>query len=233
MFEIKINEYNLNDYKDIDIIEVAGLEPASSTITTKKSGYDGTTFNGSTLNERNIIIKGIIRNNVKTNRRELYKIFKSNIELDIKVDGYNIIGYVENVEMNNFQVITSFQVSILCPDPYFYSNLNEFRVTKTKKTFESDGEGDWDIVVNFTSSASEFTFLLNSRTYRVVHNFSSGDNLTINCKTRKVYCNNKNIYSSKNWVSWEGIEDGENSCSYSCDGSCSVNLNYKNKFNGI
>lgn len=233
MFEIKINEYNLNDYKDIDIIEVAGLEPASSTITTKKSGYDGTTFNGSTLNERNIIIKGIIRNNVKVNRRELYKIFKSNIELDIKVDGYNIIGYVENVEMNNFQVLTSFQISIICPDPYFYHNKQSLKVTKSTKTIESDGEGDWDILVTFSSSASEFTFLLNSRTYRVVHDFSSGDKLTINCKTRKVFCNNKNIYSSKTWVSWEGIEDGENSCSYSCDGSCSVNLNYKNKFNGI
>lgn len=232
--KIKVNNTVFNELNNIKIIEVTGLEPVSSTITTKKSGMNGTTFKGSTLDERNIVINGVIVADVKNNRLNLYKIFKSNKELELTFDDtYTITCYVENIEMNNFQVLTSFQISLICPNPYFYKDEQVIEVTEDEIEFITETETDWEIIANFTSDATYFTFYLNNYWYTCNLEITNGDTLTIRTKDRKIYLDNSNVYYSKNWTIWKQIEEGTNKTHYATDGSCNVSLKYKDKYIGI
>ena len=122
MYDIKINSFSFSYYKNIVINKVEGFGPPSSTISRKKQGKDGTRFTGSTMDERNIVIDFSILNNVKETRGILYDNIRTGEEVTVTVDNSKkITGYIETFELNNFQQLTTGQISIICPDPYFYS----------------------------------------------------------------------------------------------------------------
>ena len=125
------NEYGqrldlLND-KNYDLIHADGLTPASATINTSKmANKDGTKYNSSTLNERYIILTVRPKGNIEENRLNLYKFVrpKKYIKLYLKNGSRDvwIDGYCEDCPGDLFEMIQTFQFSIVCPDPYFKSN---------------------------------------------------------------------------------------------------------------
>ncbi len=123
------------------ITNIEGLGPVSATInTTKVATADGSVYNSALLDERNITMSLLfIDDGTKTIeeiRRESYKYFpiKRGIHLSIKTDGrtLEIDGYVESNEPVIFSNQESTSISIICPDPFFYSprnDITEFSVT--------------------------------------------------------------------------------------------------------
>jgi hypothetical protein len=113
------------------IKSVSGLGPSKANInTTEVSTNDGSLFNSARLNQRNIVfefifVESINRESIEDIRQKSYKYFpiKKNVDLLIETDNRIVktTGYVESNEPNIFSSQEGAQISIICPDPYFYS----------------------------------------------------------------------------------------------------------------
>ncbi len=114
------------------ISSVTGLDPVKADInTTEMATRDGALYNSSRLSSRNILLKIIFVNDlaygsIEQMRQRLYEYFPVKQNVVITVEGEERIGqasgYVESVEVDMFQKGLEFaQVSVVCPDPYFYS----------------------------------------------------------------------------------------------------------------
>lgn len=233
MYDIKLDSFSFSDYQNIVINSVEGLCPPGATISTQKMGKDGTKYQGSTKNERNIVINFSITYDVKNARKTMYNNIIVGDEIRVDVDGYKTIGYVENFELNNFQQLTTGQISIICPSSYFYEDEQTLRVTQATKTLTSDMQNDYVLEVEITADGSFFKYILNDITYTITTPLISGQTLTIDSYNRKIFVGNQNRYSSKDWLEWGLLQKGDNTINYEFDGSCTVNIKYKNRYLGI
>lgn len=137
MFSLKLendngNIVNINDNVNYVILSVSGLNPPSAAIFTAKSpNRKGLKYNGSSLDGRNMIITVKILGDIERNRNALYDWVDS--EQYCKIHYQNGLkkvyceGYVETCEVNPFTDNEIFDISILCPDPY-WKDLQEIEV---------------------------------------------------------------------------------------------------------
>lgn len=114
----------------IQIRNIDGLDPVKATINTSlRSGIDGASFVGSSVEARNILLT--LHPNPDWNtytfaslRRLLNRYFtpKQLVRLVFTSDDIpqvDIYGYTEDVNVNMFSKDPELVVSIICPDPYF------------------------------------------------------------------------------------------------------------------
>lgn len=233
MYNVKLNSFSFSNYSNIRINSIDGLCPPGSTITTQKMGRDGTKFLGSTKNERNIVINFSILNNVKETRKILYNELVVGDEVDINIDEYKTTGYIETFEINNFQMTTTGQISIICPSSYFYEDEQVLRVTENGISFNSEMLNDYILEVEIDSDGYNFGYNLNDEWYFISTPLEVGYTLTIDTYNRKIFVGNENRYSDKSWMEWGLIKKGENHIYFEFDGSCTVKLKYKNRYLGI
>lgn len=109
---------------EFQVYNIDGLNPPKAQINSSKiAGIDGSKFNSSKLDERNIVIYIKLNGDVEKNRIYLYSFFSTkewckfyykNGLRDVSIE-----GYVETVEVTPFTNNEIMQVSILCPSPYF------------------------------------------------------------------------------------------------------------------
>lgn len=115
------------------IIEsITGLGPGKANInSTEMSTADGSLFNSARVPSRNIVIsvRYLWKQTIEDARQLSYKYFplKRKVTLVIKTDNRTsmITGYVESNEPNIFSKEESADISIVCPDPFFYSAYGE------------------------------------------------------------------------------------------------------------
>lgn len=241
MYDIKINSFSFSSYKNIVINSIEGFSPPSATISRKKQGKDGTSFTGSTRDERNIVINFSILNNVKETRGILYDNIRTGEEVIVTVDNSKkITGYIETFELNNFQQLTTGQISIICPDPYFYSvnpKKEYFYGSLSGKNIElnsSESDCDYVIEVRFYGNSNGFQFVfwegLGQKTCKINYEFKTNDVLRIEYDNRKILINGVNKYSSKNWTVWPSLKKGTNTWFITAlsvdEGSITINEKY-------
>lgn len=117
------------------IKSITGLGPVKATInTTKITTGDGSTYNSSRSDNRNIVmdivfVESVNHENIEDLRQKSYKYFplKKNLEFEIETDNRvaKTVGYVESNEPNIFSEEENTRISIVCPDPYWYSTKEE------------------------------------------------------------------------------------------------------------
>ena len=121
---------NLADPEEsgLAILGVDGLGPSKADINIKElASMDGSRFNSSRTTSRNIVISTqyLSAPTVEDVRLKTYKYFpiKKAVKLLIETDRRTceILGYVESNEPNMFKQNGVAQISIICPDPNFYS----------------------------------------------------------------------------------------------------------------
>ena len=109
---------------------ISGLGPGKATInTTETVTSDGGLFNSARLSKRNIVFTlGYLWRDtasIEDARQSSYKYFpiKKQVTLIIETDNRKakIEGYVESNEPTIFAKDTGSTISIICPDPHFYS----------------------------------------------------------------------------------------------------------------
>lgn len=109
---------------------INGLGPSNASInTTEVSTNDGALFNSAWLSKRNIVFKLLFMNTdtetIEDIRQKTYKYFpmKKGVTLLIETDNrlVSTTGYVETNEPNIFDSKEGSTISIVCPDPFFYS----------------------------------------------------------------------------------------------------------------
>lgn len=107
---------------------IEGLGPCTATINAKEQAtVDGAIYNSARVNSRNIVLslKFLFAPTIEDVRQKSYKYFPIKKPLTLKVETDNRIaeiqGYVESNEPDIFSKDEGTQISIICPDPYFYS----------------------------------------------------------------------------------------------------------------
>ena len=113
------------------IKSITGLGPVKANVnTTEVATNDGSMFNSARLSQRNIVIQMVFVNSIygediEKIRQKSYKYFpiKKSVELVIETDNRYVrtTGYIESNEPDIFSKQEGTQISIICPDPYFYS----------------------------------------------------------------------------------------------------------------
>lgn len=106
---------------------IEGLGPSKAGINTDElATMDGSLFNSARAEQRNIVITLAMMYipTIEDARLKTYKFFpiKKRIRLKIETDRRSVYtyGYVESNEPNIFSSLENTQISIICPDPYFY-----------------------------------------------------------------------------------------------------------------
>ena len=134
MFELKLenqsaNIVNINDGQNYIVLHVSGLNPPTASIFTAKSpNRKGVKYNGSTLNERNIVVTIKILGDIEANRNALYSWIDT--EQYVKVNYANGLknvyceGHVQDCDIDFFTDNEIINLAIICEDPY-WKDLNE------------------------------------------------------------------------------------------------------------
>lgn len=148
MFTLKIENANgeifelTHDSRNYAVTGVEGLTyPPTAVNTSTGGGVDGTFYNSSRVDQRNIVITIILNGDIEANRQRLYKIFNLKKPCKIYFQNENrnvfIIGYVETLEGDLFVQREQMQISIICPRP-FWKDLNTIytELSNTLKLFE-------------------------------------------------------------------------------------------------
>lgn len=124
------------------VSNITGLGPVNATINTASyATRDGSVFNSARLDNRNIVISVIYIANdgdtIENVRQRSYKFFpiKGKITLVIQTDNRcaKTVGYVESNEPDIFAERESAQISIICPDPYFYDESTKQKISFLEK----------------------------------------------------------------------------------------------------
>lgn len=132
------------------ITEIDGLGPVKADIhTTDIATSDGSIFNSARLTDRNIVLKVrfLAKNSIEDTRQLSYKYFpiKTKVTFGIITDNREALieGYVESNEPDIFSDEESAQISIVCPNPYFYSaEINNTLFSGVEAAFEFPFEND-------------------------------------------------------------------------------------------
>lgn len=117
------------------ISSITGLGPGKASVnTTQLASADGSVFNSARALERNIVmtlgcmqVPGVTET-IEDARQKTYKYFpkKQILEFYIETDNRKLYtyGYVESNEPDIFSNNEKCVISIICPDPLFYSAMN-------------------------------------------------------------------------------------------------------------
>ena len=130
IFTLKIKNYKneiyelTHDYDHYYVKSISGLTPPPTTINTTVSGiHDGSYYNSSRIQQRNIVITLGLRGDIEANRQHLYSIFPLKKECTVYYQNQNrnlkINGFIETLEADIFVQQEDVQISIICPNPYF------------------------------------------------------------------------------------------------------------------
>lgn len=134
------------------IQSITGLGPPKAAInSTDLAMGDGAAFNSSRIDKRNIVFNfklseilaadgQHIKQTIEQVRLDTYKYFplKKKVTLDFITDtrSASIEGYVESNEPDIFNKEESAQISIVCPDPFFYRKLDPISLNGVDPAFE-------------------------------------------------------------------------------------------------
>lgn len=168
------------------IQSISGLGPAKATINfTELVTNDGAIDNSARLDTRNIVLDLIFLENptIEATRLLTYKYFpiKQNVTFLIETDNRicETIGRVESNEPNIFDEREGTQISIMCPDPYFYSagdhaiNTTLFNGIEYEFEFPYSNEST-------TKNLTEFGRVVNQTEGNVYYEGDSEIGITIN-----------------------------------------------------
>lgn len=126
------------------LYKIDGISPGEVTVNSQDYAViDGGVFNSSRIGTRTITLNFYygFTPMIETARHRAYRYFpvKEQVELNFRTDERNlsITGWVEENETQIFSKQEEGQVTIICPDPYFYEkNYSQFILGQGVKKFE-------------------------------------------------------------------------------------------------
>lgn len=214
------------DLSGFIIKSIDGLGPTKANInTTDIATNDGSIFNSSRLDKRNITLNleffQTDTESIEDIRQKTYKYFPINqrVYITVETDNHTLEteGYIETNEPYIFSKNEGTNISIICPDPFFYSkNIVETVFSGVEPLFEFPFSNE-----SLTTSLLEFGAIQNKTEQVIVyegdgkvgisiyiHALGSVSNIKIaNVKTREIMILNTDKLST---LTGSGIKAGDN-----------------------
>lgn len=187
----------------LNIKNIEGLGPPKASINSNEiATMDGGVFSSARMQQRNIVftIGMLFDPLIEDARLRTYKYFpiKKQVTLEFETDYRHAYctGYVESNQPNIFSKDEETQISIICPDPYFYEfNQEAFAFSGTHPLFEFpfSNESVREKLIEFGDIKNDSRAVLNYKgdvdtgVFIVCHvMYGSAENLTIwNVDTRE------------------------------------------------
>ena len=185
------------------VTSVDGLGPVKSDINvTEVITNDGGVFNSARSSSRNIVLHlrymETETETIEDIRHKTYKYFptKKLVKLAIETDTRTLecTGYVETNEANIFSEESGCDISIICPDPYFYTaGLNVTNISDVQPMFEfpfeNESVGEPTIVMGIVTDREKHEIIYEGESdvgvSILIHANGDADNITIhNLNTR-------------------------------------------------
>ena len=174
------------------LINVTGITPPTASVNAANlATKDGSVFNSSRLNNRNIVMTVLPEGSVESSRMGLYQVFKSKqyVKLFLYTSARSVYaeGYVESVNGDLYSMKQRIQISILCPDPYFKAlESTEVAFDQGHALVDNDSDDQVGFVteLSFTGAAENVTIgnATTSESFSVNMEFQNGDKLILNTR---------------------------------------------------
>lgn len=251
------NKYNqsitITQNANFQLVAVAGLTPPKANINTAELAVmDGSAFNSSKLNNRNIVLTIQPTGNVEAGRLTLYQYFKVKqpITLEIKTSSREVViaGYIENMEIDLNANPQTVQVSIICPDPWFKAKTAQVIALNTNpKTIASESDDEVGAIFTATMSGAVsnpvFTDSTTGQSFGLTYDFVSGDVLTLNTRRGEKAVSVLRSGTKTNLLNyitatskWIALATGDNSIGYSATSGAAnmaVTVTLQSIFEGV
>ncbi len=164
------------------IMSITGIGATKADInTTAMAITDGSVYNSSRGTERNIVMTLLFTyaDSIEETRHRAYQYFPTKKKVSIRFDTDErssvISGYVESNEPEIFNKKESAQISIICPDPYFYSlSDNDTVFSGIEAMFEFAFEND-----SLTEPLLEFGEVMRNRERNIYYDGDADIGVTI------------------------------------------------------
>lgn len=239
MFELKLeninaNVVNINDGVNYLVLGCSGLTPPSASIFTGKSpNRKGVKYNGSTLNERNIVLQIKLLGDVEKNRNALYewtdteqycKVYYRNETKNVYCE-----GHIQDCDADFFVDNEIISVAILCENPY-WKDLQTIsaEITALLKQFTFPFAIDSAGIPFSTMSESNTTTIVNTgaetgvKITLICHNVVSNFVLFDAQDTTKRFAINTTL--QKDWIVTIDTEGSPKTCTATSPDGKTVNL---------
>lgn len=191
-----VNEYNqqiqLTGSASIKLTQVTGLTPPKANVNTSAlATKDGSIFNSSRVQNRNIVLTIYPAKSIEQTRVDLYKYFKTKHPIKLKIQTATrrvwIEGRIESMEGDLFAKSQKIQISIICPDPYFKSETTTvvaFENLTADMNNQSDDETGVVVELTATGAAQGIT-ITNTTTgesFTTNQQMAQGDKIILNTR---------------------------------------------------
>lgn len=169
-------EFSYEDDAEFFLISCDGIYSVSNNVVTSENTMtDGSTYQGSTTKQRNIVITAEFDSDYQSRRDFLYKIFKpkspGTFYYTENAEQREIEYRVEGIEIDEAGVCRNVVISLICPDPFFKDPAD---TTVTMAGWEPC----FEFVHEFTSELEEFGVRI-AELVKTVENDSAADYIGI------------------------------------------------------
>jgi hypothetical protein len=166
----------------LSILSIDGLGPGKASINmTDMATNDGAVYNSARVSTRNIVFHIGLMDlpTAEDTRQKTYKYFplKKFVKLLFETDNRTcyIHGYVESNDPDIFSRTETTQISIICPDPYFYSQEEMLTIfSGVESLFEAEFSNE-----SLTENLIEFGAIQNKTTQTVNYKGDTETGMTI------------------------------------------------------
>lgn len=176
-------------------VTAEGLNPPSGTVfTADLATKDGSIYNASKVNNRNIVLNiWPVGRNVEACRLELYKVFKVSKFIRLHIESGSrdceIDGYIEDMTSDFDSMAQQLQISIICPDPFLTAKTATSAAVTTAGepvTVANAGDFETGAVFEITATGACNGILIENSTraesFGIDVDMAAGDKLTLNTK---------------------------------------------------
>lgn len=233
-------ELNLSEVSRITKID--GLGPTTAAINTTQIGLNpGARFDSAHVDYRNIVIEFYIVSNVSDNLNELYSVIQTGTKTTFQFKNKLICGYIESVEIDRTSNPVKGQISLICPNPAFYTELQS-KSLSVSDYINYKGTQATGFKLYFTArTAVKNPFIsinANKKTKKSTLNISisAGDVLVLDSEAgqKSASIASKKVYPYTGNFLWPELVPGDNTITIgAASGTVTVEIMYSEKFAAI
>lgn len=233
-------ELNLSEISRITNID--GLGPVTAAVNTTQIGLNpGTRFDSVHVDYRNIVIEFYIISNVADNLTELYSVIQTGTKTIMQLKNKLIDGYIESIEIDRTNNPVKGQISIICPNPSFYSAVKNISLSSNDFISYTGNQATGFKLYLTAKTAVKNPFIsinANKKTRKSVLNIalSAGDVLELNSESgqKSASIASKKVYPYTGSFIWPELQSGDNTITIgAASGTVTAKIIYSEKFAAI
>lgn len=235
----------LTDSAELNLSEIAritnidGLGAVTAAINTTQIGLNpGARFDSVHVDYRNIVIEFYIVSNVADNLNELYSVIQTGTKTTFQFKNKLIDGYIESIEIDRTNNPVKGQISLICPNPAFYTELQS-KSLSVSDYINYKGTQATGFKLYFTAkTAVKNPFIsinANKKTKKSALNISlsAGDVLVLDSEAgqKSASISSKTVYPYTGSFIWPELIPGDNTIAIgAASGTVTANILYSEKF---